>query len=232
MKMIHIEGVGDIKLVKVSRAKTIRLSVAANNSVRISLPTWIPYVAAEAFARSHVAWLKRTLAKQPAKKTYEDGQKIGKLHHISFVKTPHFKQLSTRVTATRIIVAYHTHETIHDQTVQTRAEKAIFRALRKETTQLLPPRVQHFAEIYGFFYGNIAAKQLKRRWGSCDSRKNIVFNFFVMELPWDLIDYVILHELTHTEHMHHGLAFWARLTEICPDAKDRRHRINRYRPML
>jgi len=97
---------------------------------------------------------------------------------------------------------------------------------------LLPPRLARLASEYGFSYRSVSAKQLKRRWGSCDSQHNIVFNFFLMELPWDLIDYVLLHELTHTEHMHHGPDFWSRLKQISPRALDLRRQINTYRPII
>jgi predicted metal-dependent hydrolase len=231
-KKITIENVGEVTLVKTTASRSLRLTVNTSGTVRVSLPYWTPYAAAEAFARSHTQWIMKELSERAPAKLYTEAQKVGKLHHLHFEKVPAAVTIGSRVTATKIIVKYHPGETTTARSVQERAEKAIYRALRKETEQLLPPRIRALAEKHGFRYRSIAAKQLKRRWGSCDSHHNLVFNFFLMELPWEYIDYVILHELTHTEHLHHGPAFWERLKQTCPAALDLRRRMREYRPMI
>lgn len=231
-KKIHIENIGEVSLVKTTASRSLRLTVNSSGIIRVSLPYWTPYAVAEAFARAHTHWIRQELSSRPQRKSYIDQQKIGKLHHLYFEKVPDDTSLSSRVTATKIIVKYHHREHIDSATVQSRAEKAIYRALRKETEQLLPPRIATLAAQHGFTYRSIRAKQLKRRWGSCDSYHNLVFNFFLMELPWQYIDYVVLHELTHTEHLNHGPAFWSRLKQVCPAALDLRRQMKEYRPII
>ncbi len=46
-----------------------------------------------------------------------------------------------------------------------------------------------------------------------------------MRLPDELIDYVILHELTHTNIKNHSRLFWQELERILPDAKVRRQQL-------
>lgn len=231
-KKVIIDGIGDVTLVKTTVSRSLRLTVNSSGGVRVSLPYWTSYAVAEAFAKSHVRWIQNELSTRIVSRQYEDGQKVGKLHHLHFEKVSNDIALSSRVTSTKIVVKHHPHETITSSAVQQRAEKAIYRALRKETEQLLPPRAKMLAEKHGFSYRSISAKQLKRRWGSCDSHHNLVFNFFLMELPWEYIDYVIMHELTHTEHLHHGPAFWERLKQICPAALDIRRQMKEYRPII
>ncbi len=228
---ITIEGIGPIKLIKSSASKSIRLSITSSGTVRVSLPRWTPYAAAAAFAHQHQDWIRAELAKHSLP-VFSTGQKVGKLHHIDFVRIIGAETASSRVTATKIIVKYHAGELPTDEAVQARTHKAVLRALKKEAEQLLPPRVRRLADEHGFSFRGISAKQLKRRWGSCDSHRDIVFNLFLMELPWDLIDYVILHELTHTEHLHHGSAFWARLRQVCPTALDLKRQIKSYQPII
>ena len=57
-------------------------------------------------------------------------------------------------------------------------------------------------------------------------------NIMLMTLPNELIDYVLLHELTHTKYMNHSPDFWRALEEVCPDAKQKRRFIKRYSPYL
>jgi hypothetical protein len=53
-----------------------------------------------------------------------------------------------------------------------------------------------------------------------------------MQLPWHLIDYVLVHELTHTKVMRHGTPFWNELERHIPGAKQFRKEINQYQPIL
>lgn len=230
MKTVSVPGIGDVKLVKSTRSRSIRLSVTPSG-VRVSLPFYTPYAVGIAFVHQHHTWLRTELEKQPNRSLVPE-QKVGKLHHLHFERITAGAKPSSRVTATKIIIKMQPGETHDGIEPQARALKAVHRALKKETEQLIPPRLARLAAQHGFSFRNVSAKQLKRRWGSCDSHHDIVINFFLMELPWELIDYVLLHELTHTEHLHHGPAFWARLRQVCPHAIDLRHQIKQYQPII
>ncbi len=230
MKTVTIPDIGEIKLVKSTRNRSIRLSVT-HSGVRVSLPYWTPYTVGIAFAQQHSAWLQAELAKQ-SKPHLVAEQKVGKLHRLHFERVDKHTKPTSRVTTTKIIIKLLPGESPDDTEPQSRAVKAVHRALKKETEQLMPPRLARLAEQHGFSYHSVSAKQLKRRWGSCDNHHNIVINFFLMELPWELIDYVLLHELTHTEHLHHGPDFWARLKQACPRALDLRHQMKQYQPII
>jgi hypothetical protein len=75
-------------------------------------------------------------------------------------------------------------------------------------------RLRSLAALHGFRYRNAAIRNQKTRWGSCSAANNINLNIHLLNLPEHLRDYVILHELVHTEHKNHSKRFWARLDEI------------------
>lgn len=81
-------------------------------------------------------------------------------------------------------------------------------------------------------YRDIQIKQLTRRWGSCDQKKSIVLNLFLIQLPWELIDYVIIHELTHTKHLNHSTDFWDSLETFKPQARQLKKQLNNYHPSI
>lgn len=79
---------------------------------------------------------------------------------------------------------------------------------------LLFARLRELAAQHGFCYRNAGIRNQKSRWGSCSSKNNISLNIHLLNLPAHLRDYVILHELVHTEHKNHSRRFWSRLDEV------------------
>lgn len=230
-KQVSIPNIGDITLYKRRGNRSLRLSIGANGDVRVSLPYWLPYKAGEQFAMSKSDWI---LANRSTATTTPllHGHAIGKAHHIHFEASPVAASITTRIAANEIRVTFPASLTHADKAVQDAALKASIRALRKEAEALLPQRLQALAAQTGFAYKSVAIKQLKSRWGSCSSEQEIVLNLFLMQLPWHLIDYVLVHELTHTKVMRHGLPFWREMQRHLPTAKQLRKQINTYQPIL
>jgi predicted metal-dependent hydrolase len=55
------------------------------------------------------------------------------------------------------------------------------------------------------------------KWGNCSAKKNISLNWRLVRAPQNVVDYVILHELLHTEIMNHSQQFWIRMRSIVSD---------------
>jgi len=96
----------------------------------------------------------------------------------------------------------------------------------------LPQRVQYLASKHGFSYKQIRVRKLTARWGSCSNNGVITLSYYLLQLPWNLIDYVILHELTHTRHLHHGPNFWTEFKKVLPSAKLLQKEIRSYKPQV
>lgn len=65
----------------------------------------------------------------------------------------------------------------------------------------------------------ITVRNQRSRWGSCSHKGAISLNIKLMRLPEQMRDYVILHELMHLLHPHHGPEFWAAMEECMPGAR-------------
>ncbi len=97
-------------------------------------------------------------------------------------------------------------------------------ALRTEAKNVLPRKLKELAQKHNIPYNNVKINSSITRWGSCSLQKNINLSFYLLFLPEKYIDYVILHELTHTFEMNHGENFWKLLCKFCgEDAKKLRH---------
>lgn len=229
VKLFQIENVGTIHVYKRKGSSSMRLSIAADGKVRLTIPTWTTYSAGLAFARSRQIWIRKNLPQQHTVLT--QGQHIGKAHRLYFelagIDAPRTRISGSEIRVFRPITMLQSHPE-----VQQAAEKACIRALRAEAAKLLPVRLKQLAARYGFSYKKVQIKQLKGRWGSCDNHQNITLNLFLMQLPWNLIDYVLVHELTHTKHLNHGADFWDEFLRHEPYAKEYRLQIRKHKPIL
>ncbi|WP_423186247.1 M48 family metallopeptidase [Alishewanella sp. d11] len=57
----------------------------------------------------------------------------------------------------------------------------------------------------------------QRRWGCCDNRGVVGFNWRLMQAPPWVANYVVIHELAHLRFMNHSAAFWQLVHQFCPD---------------
>lgn len=70
------------------------------------------------------------------------------------------------------------------------------------------PLVEFHANNLGVNYNQVHIKDLKYRWGSCTSKNNLSFNWRLIKAPLSVINYVIIHELTHLIEANHTKKFW------------------------
>ena len=90
---------------------------------------------------------------------------------------------------------------------------------RARAAEYIRERVGHWAPVLGVRPGKITIRSQKRRWGSASRSGNLQFNWRLMLVPPRLIDYVVVHELSHLRHPNHGAEFWAYLDGQMPGAK-------------
>ena len=229
-KEFDVSGIGKIKIYKRRGTRSLRLTVAADGAIRVSIPYWTPYQAGLAFTMARKAWI--VAHSQTESSTLVNGMAVGKTRRLQLVPDNNVPSVKTSVRPTEVIITYNPSLSIDDPAVQTAAQSACWRALKSETVQLVTPRLNELAANFGFSYRSLNIKRMKSRWGSCDQRGNIVLNLFLVQLPWECIDYVILHELTHTRALHHGPDFWEKFEMVLPNARHMRKTMRNYRPVL
>lgn len=212
-------------------SRSLRLSVTAKGDIRVSIPVWVPYNSGLEFAHSRLAWIRSQRQQHPTGLLVQ-GQAIGKAHRLFFVAEHSATRITSRLKTTEIVIKHPAALSADDAQVQSAAAKACVRALRAQAEQLLPLRLQELAKKHNYNYSSVSVKLLRSRWGSCDHEKNITLNLFLMQLPWDCIDYVLLHELAHTKVMQHGAPFWSEMSAQLPQVKEFRRRMRAYQPIL
>lgn len=101
-------------------------------------------------------------------------------------------------------------------------EKYYYDFYKKEAILTLPSRISHYARKMDLHPKEIRFKKMRRRWGSCSSAGVVTLNTMMMQLSYEHIDYIIVHELAHLRHMNHSKEFHALVRTILKNEKELR----------
>lgn len=227
-KIVDIAGVGPVVLAKRKGNRHLRLSVTGAGVVRVSMPYWAPYSAGTAFAKSRVDWIRKQLA-HSSLPLIGHGARIGNRLTVQVERTQNAAFASRTYDNYLVVKLPEPHNLEHWQSA---IREAAERALKKTAEAVLPPRLRLLADRYGYDYKELKIRKMSSRWGSCSSKKTITLSYYLVQLPPDLIDFVLIHELLHTRHMHHGHKFWEEFERILPNAAAARKQMREHKPRL
>ncbi len=171
-------------------------------------------------------WLKETLNKNEKLtnhlfgREYTDGAKltVGKHQYTIQMQTKavrthtaKFKDNVISLTLSNLEEGHHLQKTIRH---------LVSRCVANHRTPDITERVFYWNDHY--FQKPIRKVNFKlnqTNWGSCSTRGNINLSTRLLFAPDDVIDYVIVHELSHLIEMNHSPKFWAIVAKVMPDYK-------------
>ena len=91
---------------------------------------------------------------------------------------------------------------------------------KAKALQLIKTRIDYFNKLYNFTVNKISVKNQTTRWGSCSKNGNLNFNYQIIYLKYEQIDYVVIHELCHLKELNHSKAFWDLVAQALPNYKE------------
>jgi len=92
---------------------------------------------------------------------------------------------------------------------------------RVRAQEVVTRRVQRYADELGWPMPRVLIRNQKKRWGSCNAKGELRFNWRLVMLPLRVLDYVVVHEMAHLKVLNHSPRFWALVEQIMPDYKAR-----------
>lgn len=221
---------GNITIRRSTLARNLRLKIDHKGTLVISMPKRAPLYLAQRLLDEARDQVRNSLAKSQQQLTVlKHGDLIGKSHRLVLRQG---NQLHGRLIGTFVEVTVPSHMPADSQEVQSYIKEVALKALRTQSKAFLTRQLETLAQKHGFSYETVRFSNAGTRWGSCSSSGTISLNIWLMQLPFELIDYVIIHELCHTEQMNHSVAFWQLVENILPDYKTRRRALKARHPYL
>ncbi|MCT7610308.1 M48 family metallopeptidase [Aliarcobacter butzleri] len=90
---------------------------------------------------------------------------------------------------------------------------------KNEIEKILPNIVETFSKKMDLYPTSISYRKNKRTWGSCNFKNGLNFNILLMKFPLEIMQYVVIHELSHIKHKNHSKNFWNLVERYCPNYK-------------
>lgn len=219
MSTLHDSEFGDITIRRSAQSSHIRMRVAPNGSLRVSMPLYAPILLVKRMLKVNRDEIRSLFEQSLPKTNFVNGMQIGKSHTLYIKPAAALKAEKQR----RHIILYLPPDVdARSASVAKTLRPHIIAALRTEAKSHLPKRLDWLAKQYGFKYEKVRFSHASGRWGSCSSQGTISLNIALMKLPFELIDYVIIHELAHTVHMNHSKDFWNLVAKA--DVNYKKHR--------
>lgn len=231
MPVIQDKEFGKITIRRSAQATQVRVRVAPDGTLRASLPMHAPTFLVKHLLRTSRDELRKILARAKPEYKYENGMQIGKSHTL-IIQTANNQIPSVTRHGQQIIVKLPPQIQPDNPDIARKIRDTVILALRIEAKSYLPRRLLFLAQKHNFSYKKTRFSHASGRWGSCSSTGTISLNIALMKLPFELIDYVIIHELSHTRHMNHGPVFWELVSKADPDYKTHRRALKSQNPSI
>ena len=100
------------------------------------------------------------------------------------------------------------------------AEHAVQRWYRNEARRRIGGAVEREAATLGVSPGRLAIRDPRTRWASCSSRGTLSFSWRLLLAPFEVLDYVVIHELCHLRELNHSPAFWEHVEQARPGYRE------------
>lgn len=226
----HEGGAIAYRLVRSSqRRRTIEITIEPFG-VRVAAPMRTPNAEIEATVRERAEWIRRHLAtprETPRVATYEDGEPLtflGRSTPLLISERPGRARAALDFFNLRVSVPPR----LQGAGRQAAVRNAVIGWYRARAAEVIPLRVEGWANTMGCQPSRVVVKEQKQRWGSCGPDGVLRFNWRLVLGAPALLDYVVVHELAHLWHPHHGPAFWRAVARTMPDYRERRERLREW----
>lgn len=220
---------GEIVIRRIKSASHIKLGVTPSGSLKATMPPAAPKFLLRRLVKNSRDEIRSLLDRSIPPLIYTNDMRLGKSHSL-LIKDGQTLSV-TRSKYTIIATKPHTYEESHPA-VQKAIRSEVIKVLRLEAKRYLPKRLEILASSLDCNYERVRLSHASTRWGSCSSSGTISLNIALMKLPFELIDYVIIHELCHTKQMNHSEAFWQLVEAADPDYKKHRKLVKNHTPTI
>ena len=103
---------------------------------------------------------------------------------------------------------------------------------RRAVRELIAMLIDDEAPEIGVEPKRIQIRDQRSRWGSCSTTGTLSFNWRLVLAPFEVLDYVVVHELCHMREANHSGRFWKLVEARRPDWRAHKGWLDEHGPEL
>lgn len=219
--ILHGNPPVSVLLRRSARARRISLRVSKlDGRVTLTLPRGVPEREGLQFVRDKADWIRGNLQDRVGPVPVGFGAQIPVEGRMRQVRQGDGPQI--RLTETELRVPGP----------EATAAARVRAWLRVRARDRLAGMSERHARAIGQGFGRITLRDTRSRWGSCTSRRDLMYSWRLIMAPPEVLDYVAAHEVAHLVEMNHSPAFWAIVEGLCPDFRRHRRWLRDHGPSL
>ncbi|MDF3024098.1 MAG: hypothetical protein K0R10_1459 [Alphaproteobacteria bacterium] len=206
--------IGGIRVKPSARARRMGLRVEAKTGEVIF--TWplkgrISHARALQFVETNRGWIEKQTSRAIPKKLFAPGTTVS-IAGMDYTIVHAAGRGVTRLEDDRLIV--------HGQPEH--LARRIRDFLKSHAEEILTMLTHEKSRSLGLKPAAVRVMDPKSRWGSCGPDGRIMYSWRLILAPYDVMDYVVAHEVSHRVHMDHSRKFWRVCIELAPESKQLR----------
>jgi predicted metal-dependent hydrolase len=221
------------------KRSSLSVTVYPDRTVILRVPKHFSLRGAEEFFSSKFHWIEERLKSHPrlpslAKRSLP---LLGHTYPLSDLASPTKVRLANSMNSINSVNSVHLPEIrplvipkLVDDEDDSLLRKRLAAWYTKQAHSILPVI---FAETFTKFAPHhpkteLKLRKMKSRWGSCSNKKKITLNSELVKLPYDCIEYIIIHEIAHLKVLNHSRAFYQHMESMLPDWKDKEKKLKEF----
>jgi predicted metal-dependent hydrolase len=203
--------------------------VVGPDGLAVRAPRWTPLSEVDAALQEKASWILRKLHETRERQTRQHSAQIEWADGVTFpllgdtvtvaldpghhfaAQGAHLDTLATDGTAHVLHVALP-HSASAEQ-----IRDAVQAWLMRHAKELFTQRLNHFAPQLQVHWKRLSLSNAGTRWGSARTDGSIRLNWRLVHFSPAVIDYVVVHELSHLRVMDHSPRFWDTVRTVVPD---------------
>ncbi|AQU05282.1 M48 family metallopeptidase [Dehalococcoides mccartyi] len=224
-KSIVLEGKEIHYTLRKSRfSDLIRLAIRSATGLVVTVPHQYNMNGLDDILLQRSAWILKHQNKMNANRFVledglHDGQQVpylGKLYTLRIKEGGERGHVSLAENTIHLLTGGKTPVEVMEKWYRHRAAGIVKTCLEKNASKM------------GLSFGRLCIRAQKTRWGSCTSMGDLNFNWKLATIPPEVMDYVVIHELSHRVEMNHTDRFWVIVEKYCPNWKALRKQLKTY----
>lgn len=204
--------------------KTLEISVEPPNVIMIVAPTGTTEETVDTYVKKKANWIVQKLFLfkdmefHKIKRQMVNGESLlylGRNYTLQLIDNSTISKPNVRLYQGKFYIETATRD---EQTLQ----KAMIDWYKQKALQRITERTNYFQHYFKRKPTAVKVKEQQKRWGSCTSSNELLFNWRCIMAPSHILDYIIVHEMCHLYHMNHSQEFWDLLSTVMSDYEQRK----------